>query len=300
MTKLHGILPAVVTPFDEHAQFFQPAFEKLLERLYEAGVHGIYVCGQTGEGLIQPAAQRQRVVEVAVRNSPPGKQVIVHVGTHGGTAEAVALARHAAQTGAAAISSLPPIGTYSFEEIKSYYTELAAATDLPLLVYYVPSLAPSVTKLDQILELCAIPRVVGLKFTDSDLFRLQQLKKSGAVIFNGTDEILAAGLLMGADGGIGSFYNVIPGHFVKLYAEAAAGHWQRARELQFEINDLIAIGLRFPVHPAVKELLSLSGIACGKCAAPRRALSPDEERRIGQLLAQSRFADLRLAPENAL
>lgn len=299
MIRLHGILPAVVTPFDNENKFSSSAFERLLEHLYRAGVHGLYVCGQTGEGLIQTAAQRKTVAEAAVRNSPPGKQVVVHVGTHGGTAEAVELARHAAKIGAAAISSLPPIGYYSFEEIRSYYSELAAATDLPLLVYYFPSLAPSIVRIEQILELCEIPNVVGLKFTDSDLYRLAQLKKSGAVIFNGTDEILAAGLLMGADGGIGSFYNVIPGLFVKLYAEATAGRWQQARELQLEINELIAIGLRYPVHPAVKKLLSLSGIDCGKCVAPRRSLSPNEEAEIERLLAQSRFANLHLAPVGA-
>jgi N-acetylneuraminate lyase len=300
MTKLHGILPAVVTPFDDSFKFSPPAFERLLDHLYQAGVHGLYVCGQTGEGLIQTAVQRKSVVEVAVRNSPREKLVIVHVGTHGGTAEAIELARHAEKVGAAAISSLPPIGYYSFEEIKLYYSELAASTDLPLLVYYFPSLAPSIVRLEQILQLCEIPNVVGLKFTDSDLFRLAQIKKSGAVIFNGADEMLAAGLLMGADGGIGSFYNVIPGLFVKLYAETTAGRWQQARELQVEINELIAIGLRYPVHPAVKKMLSMSGIDCGRCVAPRRALSQDEEVEIERLIAQSSFAGLRMAPETAL
>lgn len=292
MTKLQGILPAVITPFDSQFRFNSAAFERLLERVYTAGVHGLYVCGQTGEGLIQSAAQRKTVAEAAVRNSPAGKTVIVHVGTHGGTAEAVELARHAEKIGAAAISSLPPLGNYSFEEIRLYYAELAAATDLPLLIYYFPAVASSIARADQILTLCEIPNVAGLKFTAHDLYLLSEIKKSGAIVFNGYDEVLAAGLLMGADGGIGTFYNVVPELFVKLYEEAAAGKWQQARETQAEVNELITIGLRYPVHPAAKKLLAWSGIDCGPCVTPRRALTAAEEGEFERLIAESRFAHL--------
>lgn len=83
---------------------------------------------------------------------------------------------------------------------------------------------------------------------------------------------------------------------MKLYEEATAGRWQQARELQLEINELISIGLRYPVHPAVKKMLSLSGIDCGKCVTPRRSLSLDEEAEIDRLLGQSSFANLRITP----
>src|SRR5262249_11691511 len=154
--------------------------------------------------------------ETAVKCSPVNKTVIVHTGAMS-TAEAVDLTKHAANSGAHAVSALPPIGNYSFAEIKAYYTVIAAASDLPLLIYYFPSLAPSINSLEQILDLCAIPNVCGLKFTANDLFLLSEVKKSGATVFYGTDEMLIAGLAMGADGGIGSFYNVAPELFVKLW-----------------------------------------------------------------------------------
>ena len=82
MGSLNGILPAAVTPFDADEQFSPAPFEALLESLYTAGVDGVYVCGGTGEGLLQTVEQRKRVAETAVRNSPKGKLVIVHVGSH--------------------------------------------------------------------------------------------------------------------------------------------------------------------------------------------------------------------------
>jgi len=274
--KMSGILPALVTPFDNEGNLNLSALERLLDRLYRAGVHGIYVCGQTGEGLQQSVAQRKQVAETALKCSPKDKTVVVHTGAIS-TADAVELTRHASKIGVHAVSSLPPIGKYSFAEIKAYYAAIASTSEVPLLVYYFPAYAPSLNRLDQILELCAIPNVTGLKFSATDLFLLSEIKKTGATIFYGTDEMAIAGLLMGADGGIGSFYNVMPELFVKLYDLARAGEWKSARAVQNTINEMIAIGLRYPVNSAVKAILQRQGTDCGQCLPPRRWLTVEEE-----------------------
>lgn len=290
MSSFHGILPAVVTPFDEGERFVPSAFERLLERLYGQGIHGIYVCGSTGEGLLQSVAQRKEVAEVAVRNSPKGKQVIVHVGAHN-TADAVELTRHAARLGVHAVSSLPPAGSYSFSEIRAYYQAIAGASDLPVLVYYFPEICPTVGSTEEILQLCEIPNVVGLKFTDFDLYKMSILRRHGHVVFNGRDEVLVAGRLMGANGGIGSFYNLVPELFLQLYHLTDSGRWIEARAVQDRINELIEIGLRFPGVAAIKTMLAWSGINCGQCLKPKRALSPDEESQLRTLLSRSSFAE---------
>ncbi|MBI1896759.1 MAG: dihydrodipicolinate synthase family protein [Acidobacteria bacterium] len=290
MRDLHGIIPAVVTPFDAEEQFKPQVFETLLERVYSAGAHGVYVCGQTGEGLLQPVEQRKRVAEAAVSNSPAGRQIIIHTGAYR-TADAVELTRHASRIGATAVSSLPPLGAYSFAEIRAYYEALAAAAEVPLLIYYFPEVCPGIASAEQILELTSIPNIVGLKFTDFDLYRLESIKNSGAVLFNGRDEVLVAGLLMGADGGIGTFYNLVPELFVEVYRLAGANEWRRARAVQARINELIRLTLRFPLFPAVKRMLGWSGIDCGACLAPRRRLSAGEEERLREALAVSSFAE---------
>jgi N-acetylneuraminate lyase len=139
--------------------------------------------------------------------------------------------------------------------------------------------------MDQILELCRLPNVCGLKYTDCDLFGLWKIRQTGAVAFNGSDEMLSAGLLMGASGGIGSIYNLVPGEFVRLYQLACQGNWQQARDVQDRINRLIAEVLRYPVHAAVKVLLAACGIDCGHCIAPRRRLSAGEEAQLCRALA---------------
>jgi N-acetylneuraminate lyase len=270
--ELAGILPALVTPFDEDGRFQERPFERLLERLYASGIDGVYVTGSTGEGLLQPVEQRKRVAEAAVQLSPRGKQVIVHTGAHR-TADAVELTRHAARAGAAAASSLPPMGVYSFAEIRAYYAALANAAEIPFLVYYFPLIAPAIANLEQILELCALPNVVGLKFTDHDLYKLSRVRATGA-------------------GGIGSFYNLVPELFVELRQLALRGQWDAARAVQERINELIVLTLRYPVFPAIKTILRWTGIECGRCLEPKRSLTVEEEDGLRAALRASSFARL--------
>lgn len=276
MQQFSGIMPAVVTPVDAQGEFNSLSFELLLARLYKAGCHGMYVCGQTGEGLQLPLDVREAAVEVAVANTPAGRKVIAHVGASN-TGDAVRLARHASRAGVHAISSLPPGTAYSFAEVRTYYEALATAASVPVLIYYFPDFSAAIRTAEEVFELCSIPNVIGLKFTDFDLYRLSLIQRGGHTIFNGRDEILAAGLLMGAHGGIGSFYNLTPELFVAVYDHAKTGRWAEARATQDQINDLIQAVLKFPMLAAIKRLLTWSGIDCGHPIPPRRALSPEEE-----------------------
>lgn len=285
MSEIQGILPALVTPVEASGALNVRALEKLVERLYACGSDGLYVCGNTGEGLLLDAATREAVTEVVVKNSPKGAQVMVHVGATV-VADAMRLARHAERVGAGAISSLPPAGGFPFGEIEAYYRELAGAVGIPTLVYYFPEVAPSIRTLEQILGLCAIPGVVGLKFTDFDLYRLGEVRREGHVVMNGRDEVLAAGLLMGANGGIGTFYNLIPGTFAGIQRAARRGDWVEARRLQDDVNRLIRLTLRYPMLAAVKWMLEWSGIAAGVCVRPRGALTEGQREALrAELLA---------------
>jgi len=284
--RLRGVFPAIVTPFDANGQFAAATFERLLARLYETGVHGVYVCGQTGEGILQPVSMRQQVAEMAVRCSPQDRSVILHVGATR-LEDAIELARHAERIGASAVSSLPPAGNYSYAELRNYYQRLAEASSLPLLVYYYPEASRLTVTLDHLLELCEIPNVVGLKFTDFDLYKLHQISQSGKVILNGRDEVFAAGLLMGAWGGIGTFYNLVPELVLKIHESALSGKWDEARRAQDQVNELIRITLEFPMLSAVKTMLKWQGFDCGPCLAPRENLTADGERQLRSLIEKS-------------
>ncbi len=296
--KLQGILPAVITPLDSTGRFELHAFEVLIERLYSCGTNGLYLCGQAGEGLSQPLSQRKKVVEAAARLSPPDKLLIVQVGA-ALTSEAIELAEHAANTGVQAIASLPPIGEFAFSEIVLYYQALAAASSLPLFVYHHPGLCPMMTP-DMALELCSIPNVVGLKFTDFDLFGLSDIRHRGHIVFNGRDEVLVAGLLLGANGGIGAFYNVVPRAIVSIYEFARNGQWAEAAKVQLFLNQLFKELSRFPLVPAIRAILSLSGIDCGESLSPRRKLTAAELNEVREIYNRSQLLNSQASPSGSI
>ncbi len=289
---MRGILPAAVTPLDEAGRFVPAALEQLLARLYGAGVHGVYLCGSTGEGMLQSREQRQAIVQTAMACTPRDRTVIVHVGA-ASLHEALALSSHAARAGAHAISSLPPTSAqFSFADLRRYYEALAGGSDLPLVVYYFPDVAPAIGTAEQLEMLCDLPNVIGVKFTDFDLFRMANLMRPGRVLFNGRDEVLAAGLLMGAGGGIGTFYNLLPELFVEIYEAATAGRWDDARAAQRRVNTVIRIALQFPLFPAVKQMLAWSGLDCGVCLPPRAGLDASQQDRLRDALTAAGFGQL--------
>lgn len=277
LTISGGVLPAILTPMDAEGRFLPEAMERLCAALYGCDVDGVYVCGQTGEGLQQPVSQRKQVVETTVRATPKGKIVMAHIGA-ASTEDAVELARHAEACGAHSISSLPPGGSYSLDEVHGYYSAIASATSLPLFIYFFPAFAARPSGYDDLMRLCEIPGVAGLKFTSTDLFTMWKLKRAGATIFNGFDEIFVAGLAMGADGGIGTFYNVVPEWFVAIHRLAREGKWDEARTMQGRVNEVIELGLQYPAHAATKEMLDWQGVPCGDCRAPRANLTAEQKR----------------------
>ncbi len=290
-----GILPAVVTTLDDEECFTPAPFERLLDSFYRQGCHGVYVCGQTGEGLLQSAAQRKQVAEVAVRASPKEKTVIVHVGAQS-TRETIDLARHAASIGAAGVSSLPPSGKYSFAEVKEFYAALAAAAGIPLFVYYFPGMYPQVSGFDQLFQLLEIPNVAGVKFTNFNLYELSLCASAGKTVFNGHDEVMTAGLLMGARGGIGTFYNLVPDLLVRIWNLTRDGKWDEAIPVQTRLNSLIRLVLSYPMMPAIKEILNWRGIAAGPCIAPRRNLTPEQKIALRSCLASAGFGEWLATP----
>ena len=264
-----------MTPLDEAGALHTAVLERLLQRVYEAGCHGVYLCGSTGEGLLLRAETRRKIVEIAARNTPAGRWMVVHVGAWS-VEESHELARHAERNGAAAISCLRPHGT-SFAEMLELYRGLAQATGLPFFAYHFPDQVGGPLTVGQLEQVCSLPGVAGLKFTDYDLFTLSLLVREGKVVFHGRDEMLAAGFLMGASGGIGSTYNLVPEWFVEMWKHARAGRWAEAREVQDRVNDLLRVLLSMPHLAALKRALAWQGFACGGPLAPRLALTAEQE-----------------------
>jgi N-acetylneuraminate lyase len=278
----NGVYPAAVTPKDDSGSFSAKRMDALISRLYESKVHGLYLCGNTGEGYLLPLEARKEAVEVAVEASKGKGKVIVHVGAPA-EEDALALAKHAAEAGADAISSLPPyVQGYSFDEVYAHYTRLAYASGLPTFVYYIPVITHTEFSLDEIDQLLDIEGVAGLKFTNHNLYLMEGIMDGGRNphVFNGHDEVFLAGMAMGAPAGIGTYYNILPAHFVGIYDAYLAGNLDEAFRLQREINRLIRAAQTVRQNGAVHTLLKWQGVPCGNPILPARPLEDADEKKL--------------------
>jgi len=281
-----GMYPALVSPRDSAREFNVGAFEKLIAHIYDKGSHGVYVAGNTGEGYLMTVAERKLAAEVAVKASKRQGRVVVHVGAPA-EREAVELAKHAAKVGADGISSLPPyVQGYTFEETLAYYSALSQAGNLPLFVYYIPVVTHREFSFDQINEMLAIEGVAGIKFTNFNLFLMERILNGPHKphIFNGHDEVALSGIAVGAQGGIGTFYNIMPSAFVGIYEAVNNRDLDTAQTLQGKVNELIRICQQYSGHGSVRAILRWQGIDCGDPVKPSRPLTEAEEKKLREEL----------------
>ena len=275
-----GIIPALVTPLDADERINQDSARRLMRWQMDAGADGFYLCGATGEGPVVAPEQRMKLAEIArEETSARGAKLIVHVGAVD-LATAKALARHAGEIGADAVSSVPPFFFgYGEKEIAQYYTAVAESAGLPLIMYCSPLSGINITY-DMVGRFLRIPNAIGVKWTSYDYYTMHRIKllQGGDVnVLNGPDETLLCGLAMGADGGIGGTYNVMPKVFRALYDSFRAGDLAAAQRWQDKANRLIEVIIRFGVQATLKEILGRLGFDCGHCVYPQKRLG-DEER----------------------
>jgi len=280
MRKLEGIYPAVVTPFDREGQFSAAAMRRIVQHQLAAGVHGFYVCGGTGEGMLLTVDERKAALETVLDEVAGQAGVIAHIGAFQ-TADTLTLARHASEAGVDAIAAIPP--AYFFKPdtlgLVRYYTALDEASSVPILVYNIPQrTGVNMTQelFDQLLEL---PNVVGMKESSGNIFSLSLFFTGGKrpVIFEGEDTVLLPGLMMGACGGIGATYNLWPQLFVKLWDAFRAKDMDAASQTQLRINELINAFLGHgDFFTGVKQVMAWMDLECGIGRTPNRPLTDDE------------------------
>lgn len=287
-----GIIPALVTPVNEDGSIRAQTTRNLVKGLSGTGITGFYILGGTGEGVALDRDVRMEFAETVMDCLPEGLQVVDHIAA-ADLPTVKLLARHARRAGVHGIASVPPF-FYKYNEagIIDYYRAMSDASEgLPMLVYASP-LVGEPLPLSTVEKLLDIPGFVGMKYTNSDYYRLSRYKKlaGGDInIINGPDETCALGLLMGADGAIGSTYNNMPRTFVGIYNAVRSGDIARAMELQRKANEIIEILLRFNVVAAVKAALELEGYDIGGTVRPLPEISSEGKRELFAALKAQGF-----------
>ena len=272
MTKYQGIIPAFYACYDKDGAINPAAVREMTRWFIDQGVQGLYVGGSSGECIYQSKEDRKITLENVMAEAKGKLTVIAHVACNN-TADSQELTAHAESLGVDAIAAIPPIyfklPPYA---IAKYWNDISdAAPNTDFVIYNIPQLAGVALTIPLLKEMLRNPRVIGVKNSSPATQDIQMFADEGCIVFNGPDEQLISGLVMGAIGGIGGTYGAMPKLYVELYRCVKAGEMDKALEIQ---NDCCRIIYKLcsghgNMYGMIKESLRRLGAPdCGSVRAP--------------------------------
>lgn len=274
LTKYQGVIPAFYACYDDNGDVSAERTANFAKYLLEKGVKGLYVCGSSGECIYQSKEERKLVLE-SVMEAVGGKMTIIaHVACNN-TRDSMELAAHAESLGVDAIAAIPPIYFRLPEDsIAKYWNDISsAAPNTDFIIYNIPQLAGVALTMPLFKKMRENPRVIGVKNSSMPVQDIQMFKMEGGddcIIFNGPDEQFISGRIIGAGGGIGGTYAVMPELFLKADELIKEGKITEACEIQHAIDKIIyaMCSCKCNMYAAAKQILKEKGVECGSVRAP--------------------------------
>jgi dihydrodipicolinate synthase/N-acetylneuraminate lyase len=292
MPKLSGVVPPIGTPVTDQDRVDKKSLRRLTRYLVEAGVNGILANGTMG-GFAFLTDEEQICAIAAVVSEVNGAIPVMGGIGETSTSRAIRKAKQIAREGVTHLTVLAPYYFMATQEnLYAYFSEVAAAVDIPIYLYDNPVMTKNSILPETVARLRRdIPHVVGIKESNQDCINLQKLidlnKGDDFSILTGSEFLIVVGLQMGCDGFIGGLHNICPHMAVSLYRAFCRGDLTTARTLQ---RDLIATWELFRygnIWGAFDEALRYLGIAERATGAPYVSiLSPEDAANVRAILDQ--------------
>lgn len=282
LDKYKGIIPAFYACYDDEGNVCPERTQKLAQHYLEVGVKGLYVGGSSGECIYQNVEERKLILENVMKAVGGKMTIIAHIAAPS-TRDSVELARHAESLGVDALAAIPPIYFRLPEaSIEAYWSSMIDATNLDFIIYNIPQTTGYSLSVDLYKKMLEKPQVIGVKNSSMpvlDILTFKQAATKEVVIFNGPDEQFVAGRLMGADGGIGGTYGVMPELFLTADAALKANNFDLAQRIQFAITEIIftMVQAQGNLYDVMKSILKREGLEVGSVRGPLACVTSADE-----------------------
>jgi 4-hydroxy-tetrahydrodipicolinate synthase len=277
-----GVLPALLTPFDESGAVDSAALARNAEWLLDNGATGLVGTGTMGETQSLSQAERRQVIEMLAEAA--GGRVTVTAGVSSGTPGAsISYAADAAAAGADALMLLPPLGYHGDDrEIEAFYRAVAEAAGLPIMAYNNPKASGTDMSPALIARLAELDGVVAIKECSGDARRIAEIlgATDDLEVLVGGDDWALEGFCAGATGWVSGVVNVAPRECVELYRLCSEGRLEEARELHLRLLPLGRLDMRPKLVQYFKAAMDLAGREGGACRPPRLELTAGERREV--------------------
>lgn len=276
--SLGTIITAIITPMKPDGSLDEKGFVELLGWCAENGSDGFVVCGTTGEAPTLNTDEHLRMIELACQERPEGTTIIAGTGSND-TAHAVAMTSRAAELGADAVLSVTPYyNRPNRRGIRAHYEAVAAASDLPIVLYNIPARTGLDLPNEQLAELAEIPTVRYVKQASPD--NLAPI--DGLGIYAGNDDMLADVLDLGGEGGI-----LVASHLAGRQMSQMAQSPEDRSRIDSELRPFFdALGVTTNPIP-IKAALGMAGLPAGPLRLPLVEASDEEREVIASAMASA-------------
>jgi len=268
--ELEGVYAPNVTPFSAQA-VDEAALRRVLDYFLEQNVSGMVPCGTTGESATLTPEEHRRVVELTVKHVDGRAAVIAGAGSNC-TAEAVDYVRHAEAVGAdCALVICPYYNRPTQAGLTAHFTQVAAATSLPIIMYNIPKRTRVNMAAATAAELSRVPNIVGVKEASGDLQQIAEILGSceaGFAVLSGDGHMTFSICCLGGVGGILADAHVMPGEWLRMVQLIAAGKLAEAREIHFRLLPIMRALFRETNPSPVKAAMELMGICSAEVRLP--------------------------------
>ena len=264
-----------------------------VNRMIENGIHGIFPFGTNGEGYILDEKEKEQVLSIVI-DEVKGR-VPVYAGTGCiSTRDTIRQSLMGKSLGADVLSIITPsFAAASQNELYEHYKTVAAAVDMPIVLYNIPARTGNALAPATVARLSKIDNIVGAKDSsgnfDNMLQYIEQTRdRKDFSILSGNDSLILWNLLAGGTGGIAGCANVYPKNMASIYDRFAAGDLDGARKAQDAIRSFRNCFKFGNPNTIVKTAVALLGYPVGKCRAPFNQVSAEGVEAIRKVLEENK------------
>ena len=293
MAQLKGIVVPIITPMNEDETINEQELRSQVNRMIENGIHGIFPFGTNGEGYILDEKENEQVLSIVV-DQVKGR-VPVYAGTGCiSTRDTIRQSLMGKSLGADVLSIITPsFAAASQNELYEHYKTVAAAVDMPIVLYNIPARTGNALAPATVARLSKIDNIVGAKDSsgnfDNMLQYIEQTRdRKDFSILSGNDSLILWNLLAGGTGGIAGCANVYPKNMASIYDRFAAGDLDGARKAQDAIRSFRNCFKFGNPNTIVKTAVALLGYPVGKCRAPFNQVSAEGVEAIKKVLEENK------------
>lgn len=297
-----GVFPAVTTQFNADFSVNLDATHRVIANLVRDGVSGLVVCGTVGENTSLETEEKVALVEVA-RDAAGGRVPVISGIAEFTSARAIRVAQAVRTAGADGIMLMPAL-VYSSKpfETAAHFRSVAAAVDLPVMVYNNPPVYKNDVTPAILASLADCDNIVCFKDSSGDTRRFIDVRNAVGerfVLFAGLDDVVLECLALGAAGWVSGMSNVFPREGETLFRLAKAGRFAEAMPIYEWFMPLLHLDARPDLVQCIKLSEELAGRGSALTRPPRLAL-PDAEREVVEHLMRQALATRPTLPDVGL